>query len=104
MTSFRALLEIQYRLPIQDIEPRESRLLWNNRRFWAGHSKWLLQLMKVVDWRQADAAREALALLKAPQLCPCKVRIHHAQRLLAFQHAHVHHQSLATESRRTKKK
>lgn len=67
------LRELQYRLPtgqlaagyaicvcklVLMISVSEKKVLWTNRYHWAGHSKWMIQLLKVVDWNnRKDAAQ-----------------------------------------------
>jgi hypothetical protein len=36
----------------------EKKMLWNNRSIWAGHSQWIIALLKAVDWNDPEAARQ----------------------------------------------
>jgi hypothetical protein len=40
----------------------EKKMLWNNRGIWAGHSQWIIALLKAVDWNDPDAARQGCSL------------------------------------------
>jgi hypothetical protein len=42
--------ELQYRLPTKEFSHNERVLLWMNRNYFSGHSKWLYQLLRVLDW------------------------------------------------------
>lgn len=41
--------EIQYKLSIEDLTQNEKRLLWINRNYLTGHSRWMVQLVKATD-------------------------------------------------------
>ena len=41
--------EIQYKLSIDELLPSEKQLLWINRKYLAGHSRWMIQLAKSTD-------------------------------------------------------
>lgn len=41
--------EIQYKLPSRALTKMDKNMLWNNRYYLIGHSKWLLQLIKSVE-------------------------------------------------------
>jgi hypothetical protein len=41
--------EIQYKMSIEELTPSEKRLLWINRNFLTGHSRWMVQLVKATD-------------------------------------------------------
>jgi hypothetical protein len=41
------LREIQYKLPTEKLSSLERDLLWTNRKYFAGHSKWDIQLLKL---------------------------------------------------------
>lgn len=41
--------EIQYRLSIEELTEYEKRILWINREYLAGHSRWIVQLVKSTD-------------------------------------------------------
>eukprot|EP01119_Soliformovum_irregulare_P019515 TRINITY_DN6197_c0_g1_i1.p1 TRINITY_DN6197_c0_g1~~TRINITY_DN6197_c0_g1_i1.p1 ORF type:complete len:910 (-),score=209.28 TRINITY_DN6197_c0_g1_i1:32-2761(-) len=60
LSSFR---EIQYYLPCQTLTPNEKKLLWGNRKYLAGHSLWMLQLVKAVDWEDSEKILELLEVL-----------------------------------------
>ncbi|KDO32560.1 hypothetical protein SPRG_03035 [Saprolegnia parasitica CBS 223.65] len=72
LSTFR---QIQYYLPSHPLSPREKDLLIRNRRFLAGHSKWLLQLVKAVDVSKEHSSDpivdDILALMQAPRTHNC---------------------------------
>lgn len=41
--------DIQYKLSIEELNPSEKQLLWINREFLTGHSRWMVQLAKATD-------------------------------------------------------
>lgn len=46
--------DIQYLLPSYEMSPIQKRLLWNSRDYLAGHSKWLVKLIVLVDNEMRD--------------------------------------------------
>ncbi|KAK1945969.1 putative phosphatidylinositol kinase [Phytophthora citrophthora] len=46
--------QIQYYLPTHRLSEREKKMLIINRKFLGGHTKWLLQLVKAVDFSEED--------------------------------------------------
>ncbi|KAL4105917.1 hypothetical protein PRIC1_003972 [Phytophthora ramorum] len=48
--------QIQYYLPTHRLSEREKKMLIINRKFLAGHTKWLLQLVKAVDFSEENEA------------------------------------------------
>lgn len=62
-----SLRELQYLLPTGHLSPHEKKMLWNNRGIWAGHSQWIIALLKAVDWNDPEAARQAVDILKTPE-------------------------------------
>eukprot|EP01127_Copromyxa_protea_P015073 TRINITY_DN4289_c0_g1_i1.p1 TRINITY_DN4289_c0_g1~~TRINITY_DN4289_c0_g1_i1.p1 ORF type:complete len:1710 (-),score=396.50 TRINITY_DN4289_c0_g1_i1:88-5040(-) len=74
---FRVLLEERGRL--EDSNKMEERdrslfnsLVWENRCFLAGHSSWLLYLLRSVHWQDPGMVSQALLLLDAPRKHLCK--------------------------------
>ncbi|TYZ64387.1 hypothetical protein PybrP1_012350 [[Pythium] brassicae (nom. inval.)] len=72
--------QIQYYLPTHRLSEREKALLIINRRFLAGHTKWILQLVKAIDFSQerhddgsaaAALAADVLALLQQERSHKC---------------------------------
>ena len=55
---------LQYKLPTHVYSKKERELLWSNRHVLAGHSAWLLPLMKSVDWSDLGEVEDAEAILK----------------------------------------
>ncbi|DAZ95754.1 TPA: hypothetical protein N0F65_006402 [Lagenidium giganteum] len=79
LSTFR---QIQYYLPTHRLSDREKMLLVINRGFLCGHTKWILQLVKAIDFRAesededtnpANAAlvREVLKLIEQPRQHKC---------------------------------
>ncbi|KAF0686522.1 Aste57867_21709 [Aphanomyces stellatus] len=69
LSTFR---QIQYYLPSHPLSRKECKLVLRNRRFLAGHSKWLLQLIKAVDFATDDPlVRDILGLMVAPRTHNC---------------------------------
>lgn len=55
--------QIQYYLPTHRLSEREKALLIINRRFLAGHTKWILQLVKAIDFSselESDSKSEGI--------------------------------------------
>ena len=48
LSNFR---QIQFYLPDHKFTQRECQLLWVNRHFFAGHSRWLIPLIKSIHWK-----------------------------------------------------
>lgn len=46
LTNFR---EIQYKMSIEELTQKEKKILWINRNFLGGHSRWMVQLIKSID-------------------------------------------------------
>jgi len=54
---------LQNRLPCQSFSPIERRMMLANKRTFAGHSLWTLQLLRVLDYDDQRHVEEARALL-----------------------------------------
>jgi len=65
------LREIQYYLPKHKLTKYEKKFLWMNRNYFAGHSKWLVQLVKSIDWSDFDKANIILELLTREKEIRC---------------------------------
>lgn len=73
--------QIQYYLPTHRLSEREKALLIINRSFLSGHTKWLLQLVKAIDFsgetsdktddKKSALAHEVLALLQQERKHKC---------------------------------
>jgi hypothetical protein len=59
------LRQLQYRLPLYNFTEDEQALIWASRKFWVGHSTWMMKLLKATDWTDESAAKEAVSLLDA---------------------------------------
>ncbi|KAL3666947.1 hypothetical protein V7S43_007894 [Phytophthora oleae] len=55
--------QIQYYLPTHRLSEREKKMLIINRKFLSGHTKWLLQLVKAVDFSEEDETEHFVANL-----------------------------------------
>jgi hypothetical protein len=56
---------LQYELPTHVYTKYERDLLWSNRHVLAGHSAWVVPLIKSVDdWGDQDAARDGIEILR----------------------------------------
>jgi phosphatidylinositol 3-kinase len=55
--------EIQYKLPTYLFTKEEKIILWNNRRYLVYHSKWILQLIKSIDYQDNKKMDELMDLL-----------------------------------------
>ena len=68
--------EIQYYLPdyVFKEDSKERELLWVNRYYFAGHSKWLILLIKSIDWTNIDESdeKEVINILNSRRNCSCK--------------------------------
>uniref|UniRef100_M4C5L9 Phosphatidylinositol 3-kinase n=1 Tax=Hyaloperonospora arabidopsidis (strain Emoy2) TaxID=559515 RepID=M4C5L9_HYAAE len=53
--------QIQYYLPTHRLSERERKMLILNRKFLGGHTKWLLQLVKAVDFSAEDETEYIIA-------------------------------------------
>lgn len=60
--------EIQYYFPDHIFTKRDMEILYINRKYFCGHSKWLLQLISSTDWDSENSPRkEILELIKCKQ-------------------------------------
>jgi phosphatidylinositol 3-kinase len=69
----QSLKEIQYYLPDHKYTEREKKILWVNRKYFAGHSKWLIPLIKSIEWKQINEQdkNEIIDLLYKKRHLPC---------------------------------
>jgi phosphatidylinositol 3-kinase len=65
------LRELQYRLPTKEFSQNERVLLWMNRGYFSGHSKWLYQLLRVLDWDNEYIYNELIVILKGEKKYIC---------------------------------
>ena len=54
---------LQNRLPTKKYLPEEKNIIWMNRKSFAGHPLWLIQLLRVADWDSAAVRREVYDLI-----------------------------------------
>ena len=55
--------DIQYSLCNHKLDLNENKLLWNNRNFLVGHNKWMVQLLKSLNWNDSEKVSIVLDLL-----------------------------------------
>ena len=67
--------DIQYYLPDHVYTTREKKLLWENRKYFAGHSRWIIPLIKSIDWKTIliQDKREILDILYKPRSVSCEM-------------------------------
>ena len=65
------LRSIQYKLPTDELTKLEKDLLWANRKNFCGHSKWLIQLLKIIDFRDTEQVGQIESILDAPRKNKC---------------------------------
>jgi hypothetical protein len=63
--------ELQYRLPTKQYTQNERLLLWMNREYFCGHSKWIYQLLRVVDWNNEYISTELLNIINKEKINEC---------------------------------
>lgn len=69
LSSFR---ELQYTFPNYKFTNREKKLLWLNRNFLSGHSKWIVKLLKIANYDNYEDIKELLTILKKNKKdCKC---------------------------------
>lgn len=61
LSNFR---EIQYKLNYQKFSNNEKKLLWINRYYLIGHSKWIAQLIKITNYKDDKYINELVKILK----------------------------------------
>jgi len=69
----QSLKEIQFYLPDHKYTKKEREMLWINRNYFAGHSKWLIPLIKSIEWNNitADEKKEINELLYKKRYFSC---------------------------------
>lgn len=65
------LREIQYYLPTHNYTAKEKRYLYINRKYFSGHSKWLLHLIKSISWENKKENQEVIKILKQEKNTSC---------------------------------
>ena len=65
------LRDIQYKLSVENIDTIEKKLLLNNMNYFSGHSRWLIQIIKTIDFENKDHVDklENILKLKRKNLC-----------------------------------
>lgn len=69
--SLSLLRELQYRLPTQEFTRTERDMLWNNRMYWSGHSQWIYQLLRVVNWKYESKVESLFQVLTGEKQYDC---------------------------------
>jgi phosphatidylinositol 3-kinase len=69
----QSLKEIQYYLPDHKYTKKEREILWINRNYFAGHSKWLIPLIKSIEWNNitTEEKKEITELLYKKKCFTC---------------------------------
>ena len=69
----QSLKEIQYYLPDHKYTKKEREMLWINRNYFAGHSKWLIPLIKSIEWNDitTEEKKEITELLYKKKCFQC---------------------------------
>jgi len=65
------LREIQYKLPTDEFTELEKDLLWQNKHYFAGHSKWLIQILKIINYDNEKHVKELEKLLSRGKKNTC---------------------------------
>jgi hypothetical protein len=66
------LRELQYARPTQPFSISDRRALYSNAQLFAGHSSWLVQLIKSVDWSDAKQSAKTMVILRSERrVAPC---------------------------------
>lgn len=65
------LREIQYKLPTDELTKLEKDLLWANRQYFCGHSKWLVQMLKIIDYKSPKQVGELDEILSKSRKHSC---------------------------------
>lgn len=65
------LRSIQYKLPTDELTKLEKDLLWANRKNFCGHSKWLVQLLKIIDFRDTEQVGQIESILDTGRKNKC---------------------------------
>ena len=61
------LANVQYKHGNEKMDAFEKRMVWNNRKYFVGHSRWLMQLVRVADLERDSIAQEVYELLKVEE-------------------------------------
>lgn len=65
------LREIQYYLPTHKYTEKEKKILFINRKYFSGHSKWILHLIKSTSWDNNKENKHILKILKCKKNTSC---------------------------------
>ena len=68
LSNFR---EIQYKLSIEELSPYEKRMLWINRRYLTGHSRWMVQIVKATNLSNQSDVAELECLMNRKRINNC---------------------------------
>jgi len=55
--------EIQYFLPDHNYNNFEKKVLWNNRKYFIGHSQWFMKLLKSIDYDDYQSSKTKLSII-----------------------------------------
>ena len=57
------LINVQYKLPGDRMSLLEKRSLWNNREYFVGHPRWLVQVVRMADLSKESVSKEVYRLV-----------------------------------------
>ena len=63
---------LQFKLPGDEWRLEEKRSLWNNREYFQGHPRWLVQLVRAVDFEEKGISEEVDRLLCGKRKISCR--------------------------------
>jgi phosphatidylinositol 3-kinase len=62
--------EVQYKLPVEEFNKEEIRMLWKNSEYMAGHSRYILALLKVC--KTDEDVEKVTTIIKKPKRVSCR--------------------------------
>ena len=65
------LANLQYKLPGDKLNLAEKRILWNNREYFMGHPRWLVQLVRISDLSKEYVSKEVNRVVKGEKKVSC---------------------------------
>ena len=89
--------EYQYYPSYHPYTTHERENIWNHRKWFSGHGKWILQLIRITDWTDPQQRVEVSKILRAPRsrncwsmMCSrdCTSQVGHLDALELFRYPH----------------
>ena len=65
------LVNVQYKLPGDELNMVQKRSLWNNREFFTGHPRWLVQIVRMADLSLESVSKEVYRVVSGEQKISC---------------------------------